>query len=148
MTDATQLFLDLVRAETRLYNLVDDRISAAHGASIGQVQLLDIIARTENARVDDIAREIDIRAGTASKAVDRAEAAGLVRRAPNPDDRRSSLLSLTDAGTELLSAAMPTFEAAVQELTGSALSPAELSALAATLAKLRAALFAGQPPRP
>jgi len=148
MTDATQLFLDLVRAETRLYNLVDDRVSAAHGANMGQVQLLEIIARTQNARVDDIAREIDIRAGTASKAVDRSEAAGLVRRAPNPDDRRSSLLFLTDAGAELLSTAMPTFEAAVQELTGSALSPAELSAFAATVAKLRAALFASQPPQP
>jgi len=148
MTDATQLFLDLVRAETRLYNLVDDRISAAHGANIGQLQLLDIIARTKNARVDDIAREIDIRAGTASKAVDRSEAAGLVRRAPNPDDRRSSLLSLTDAGAELLAAATPTFDAAVRDLIGGALTPDEVTALAATVTKLRTALFASQPTRP
>jgi DNA-binding MarR family transcriptional regulator len=144
MTDGLgiQLFEDLVRAETRLYNLVDDRVRAAHGASVGQVQMLGIIARTENARVDDIVREVDIRAGTASKAVDRLEAAGWVRRTPNPEDRRSSWLSLTDAGEKLLSAARPTFEAAVQELTGGTLTTAELRGLSAALAKLRTALFA------
>lgn len=144
MTDGPgiRLFLDLVRAETRLYNLVDDRVRTAHGASLGQVNLLHLIARTENARVDDIVREIDIRAGTASKSVDRLEAAGWIRRTPNPHDRRSSLLTLTEAGLELLSAATPTFEDAVQEFTGSVLSPEELRTFAATAAKLRTALFA------
>ena len=142
MDSGIQLFLDLVAAETRLYNLVDDRVRAAHGASVGQVRVLGIIARTENARVDDIVREIDIRTGTASKVVDRLEAAGWVRRAPNPHDRRSSWLALTDTGAALLEAATPTFEAAVREFTAGALSDAELRTLAAGLAKLRAALFA------
>jgi DNA-binding MarR family transcriptional regulator len=141
--DAITLFQDLVRAEIRLYNLVDERLRAAHGASVGQVQLLGIIDRTENARVDDISRELDIRAGSASKAVDRLVASGWVRRASNPLDRRSSLLSLTDSGAELLAAATPTFEAAVSELTAGTLSSEELRALAATLARLRAALFNG-----
>jgi DNA-binding MarR family transcriptional regulator len=145
VTAGIQLFLDLVRAETRLYNLVDERVRAAHGLTLGQVRLLGIIDRAGNARVDDIAQEIDIRTGTASKAVDRVEAAGWVRRTPNPHDRRSSWLSLTDAGAEVLAAATPAFEAAVQEFTAGALDAAELRALAATLAKLRAALFDGQP---
>jgi DNA-binding MarR family transcriptional regulator len=101
---------------------------AAHGVTLGEVQLLGIIGRTGNARVDDIAREIDIRTGTASKAVDRVEAADWVRRTPNPHDRRSSWLSLTDAGGEVLAAATPAFEAAVQELTAGALDAAELRA--------------------
>lgn len=141
MDSGIRLFLDLVAAETRLYNLVDDRLSAAHDASIGQVQLLGIIARTEHARVDDIVREVDIRTGTASKAVDRLESAGLVRRVPNPHDRRSSWLTLTGSGTALLDAATPTLDAAVRELTAEALSGDELRALASALAKLRGALF-------
>ncbi|HEX3714704.1 MAG TPA: MarR family transcriptional regulator [Trebonia sp.] len=145
MAAGIQLFLDLVGAETRLYNLVDDRVRAAHGASIGQVQLLGIIARTEHARVDDIVREIDVRTGTASKAVDRLETAGWVRRTPNPHDRRSSWLTLTASGAALLEAATPTFEAAVHEFTAGVLSAAELRTLTAALAKLRAGLFAISP---
>lgn len=141
MESGIQLFLDLVAAETRLYNLVDDRVRATHGASVGQVQLLGIIARTKDARVDDIVREVDIRTGTASKAVDRLEAAGWVRRAPNPNDRRSSLLTLTDSGAALLKAATPTFEEAVHALTHNVLSTDELHALGSTLTKLRSALF-------
>jgi DNA-binding MarR family transcriptional regulator len=136
-----QLFNDLVRAETRLYNLVDERVRTAHGASLGQVQVLGIIGRTENARVDDISRVIDVRAGTASKTVDRLEQAGWVRRTANPHDRRSSWLELTDDGTALLREATPTFEAAVHELTAGALSADELRVLAATLTRLRTALF-------
>jgi DNA-binding MarR family transcriptional regulator len=139
--DPIQLFDDLVRAETRLYNLVDERVRAAHGASLGQVQLLGLIDRTENARVDDISREIDIRAGTASKSVDRLEQAGWLRRTANPHDRRSSWLELTDAGARLLREATPTFETAVRELTAGALSTGELRTLAATLTRLRATLF-------
>lgn len=139
--DPIRLFNDLVRAETRLYNLVDERVRAAHGASLGQVQLLGIIDRTENARVDDISREIDIRAGTASKSVDRLEQAGFMRRTANPHDRRSSWLELTEAGARLLREATPTFEAAVRELTTGALSAGELRTLAVTLARLRATLF-------
>lgn len=141
MESGIELFLDLVAAETRLYNLVDDRVRTAHGASVGQVQLLGIIARTKDARVEDIVREVDIRTGTASKAVDRLEAAGWVRRAPNPNDRRSSLLTLTDSGTALLKAATPTFEEAVHSLTDNALSADEIHGLASALTKLRAALF-------
>lgn len=141
MESGIRLFLDLVAAETRLYNLVDDRVRAAHGASVGQVQLLGIIARTKDARVDDIVREVDIRTGTASKAVDRLESAGWVRRAPNPNDRRSCLLTLTDSGAALLEAATPTFDEAVHALTDNALSADESHALASALAKLRAALF-------
>ncbi|HEY1702423.1 MAG TPA: MarR family transcriptional regulator [Trebonia sp.] len=139
--DPIQLFDDLVRAETRLYNRVDERVRAAHGASLGQVQLLGIIDRTENARVDDISREIDIRAGTASKSVDRLEQAGWIRRTANPHDRRSSWLELTGAGARLLREATPTFETAVRELTAGALSAGELRTLAVTLTRLRATLF-------
>ncbi|HVT71060.1 MAG TPA: MarR family winged helix-turn-helix transcriptional regulator [Trebonia sp.] len=139
--DPIQLFDDLVRAETRLYNLVDERVRTAHGATIGQVQTLGFIDRTENARVDDIGRYIDVRAGTASKIVDRLVAADWVRRTANPHDRRSSWLELTDAGARLLREATPTFETAVRGLTAGALSAGELRTLAATLSRLRATLF-------
>lgn len=86
-------------------------------------------------------REVDIRTGTASKAVDHLESAGWVRRAPNPDDRRSSLLTLADSGAALLDAATRTLEGAVHALTDDALSAGELHVLVSALTKPRAALF-------
>ena len=139
MTALTQLFVDLVRVETRLYNLVDDRLRRAHGVTLGQVLLMRIIERRGTCRVQDLAEEVDITVGATSKAVDRIEAAGWCRRAANPDDRRSSLLSLTDDGRSVVAAAAPTF---ADELSArlAGVTPEALDGLAATLAALRPAL--------
>ena len=46
----------------------------------------------------DLSAEFAIGIGSTSKVVDRREARGWVERRPNPADRRSSLLALTDDG--------------------------------------------------
>jgi DNA-binding MarR family transcriptional regulator len=73
----------------------------------------DLIAQTPECRVSDIVASMDIGVGTASKAVDRLEAAGLCRRASNPHDRRSSILALTSLGEHAYAAAGPTVDAAI-----------------------------------
>ena len=115
MTDLTSLFIDLVRAETRLYNRVDARLRADHDMPLGTWEFLQIIERRPDCRVQDIAQEIDITVGATSKAVDRIEARGWCRREANPGDRRSSLLVLTDAGRAALAAATPVVDAAIAE---------------------------------
>lgn len=132
MTDLTALFTDLVRAETRLYNRVDARLRAEHGITLGTLEFLRIIDGRPACRVQDIAAEVDITIGATSKGVDRLEARGWCRREANPDDRRSSLLVLTPAGREALSAATPTWQAALAEQTA-ALPAATLAELAAGL---------------
>jgi DNA-binding MarR family transcriptional regulator len=67
--------------------------------------VLRFIELTDDCRVGDIARELVITVGAASKSVDRLESSGWVVRLPNPRYRRSSLLELTDAGPALLAAA-------------------------------------------
>jgi DNA-binding MarR family transcriptional regulator len=140
VTPGIDFFDDLVRVEIAVYNQVDERIKAAHGVTVGTVNVLGLIARTENARVDDIVRSLEIRVGTASKIVDRYVADGWVERIPNPNDRRSSWLVLTTAGAKLLALASPTFEASVTEIASSALTQAEMARLHELLAKLRAGL--------
>ena len=135
----TPLFVDLVRVETRLYNLVDARLRREHGVTLGQVQTMQGIDRRGTCRVQDLAEEVDITVGAMSKAVDRIEAAGWCRRSANPDDRRSSLLSLTDAGRRVLAAAVPTFDDEVARQL-SAVSDRALDELAVTLAALRRTL--------
>ncbi|WP_022882603.1 MarR family winged helix-turn-helix transcriptional regulator [Gryllotalpicola ginsengisoli] len=133
-------FRVLVRAEILLYNEVDERIRSAHEVTVGTLEILDLLTRLEHPRVDDIVRELDLRVGTASKVVDRFAASGWVERVPNPHDRRSSWLVVTDAGRKLLAAAKPTFEASVDELAGSALTASELRTLRRLLGKLAAGL--------
>jgi DNA-binding MarR family transcriptional regulator len=54
---------------------------------------------------------------TLSAAIRRLERRGALRRLPNPEDGRSSLLELTPAGEETVTAAFPAFAAARARVT-------------------------------
>jgi DNA-binding MarR family transcriptional regulator len=131
------LFTDLVRLETRLYNVLDARLKAEHDLPLGQFEFLRVIAARGNARVYDLAHDIAITVGATSKAVDRLESAGRCRRTANPNDRRSSLVELTPEGQRVLAAAAPTVEAELNTWVGSVLPAANLEQLATMLSMLR-----------
>lgn len=137
MTDLTVLFTDLVRLETRLYNALDARLKAEHELPLGQFEFLRFISAHGTTRVFDLAREMAITVGATSKAVDRLESAGRIRRTANPSDRRSSLLELTPAGAGILAAATPTVEAELQIWVGSVLPASVLEQLGTSLSMLR-----------
>ncbi|MFD4349175.1 MarR family winged helix-turn-helix transcriptional regulator [Streptomyces coelicoflavus] len=147
MSHITPAFVDLVRVETRLYNAVSARLRDEQGVSIGQFEFLEIIDRVPGCRVLDIVGELAITVGAVSKAVDRLVAAGWCQRVAHPQDRRSSVLRLTDEGARRLAASRPVVESALVSLTAG-VSPEELSRVASTLATLRAALEAGSHGRP
>lgn len=71
--------------------------------------------------------------------LDRLEAAGLLRRRPDPADRRNRIVELTPGGQELLAACRASIRALEEEHVLTALDPEERAALRATLAKLVAA---------
>jgi DNA-binding MarR family transcriptional regulator len=139
VTDVTQVFNDLVRAETRLYNAVGERLRAVHDLSLGQYELLQIIDGHPDCRVLDIVRAVAITVGAASKAVDRLEGAGWCLRTAHPTDRRSSIVTLTPAGEAMLAAARPTFREAVAAILAAVPSDA-LASAAVGLEALRVAL--------
>jgi DNA-binding MarR family transcriptional regulator len=88
----------------------------------------------------DIVRDVAITVGAASKAVDRVEAAGWCQRSANPNDRRSSYLTLTEAGEQALAAATPTFAAEIADRVAGILSPEDLTRTGLLLAALRRTL--------
>jgi DNA-binding MarR family transcriptional regulator len=137
VTDLTSLFTDLVRLETRLYNVLDARLRAEHDLPLGQFEFMRFIAEHGTARVYDLAHETAITVGATSKAVDRLEAAGRCRRTTNPHDRRSSLVALTPAGEKLLAEAKPTVEAELGTWLGSVVPARSLEQLATILSMLR-----------
>jgi MarR family transcriptional regulator, multiple antibiotic resistance protein MarR len=134
------VFTDLVRAETRLYNAVAERLKAEAGLGAGAFELLRHVRDHPDARVADLAAAFAIGVGATSKIVDRLEKQGWTERRPNPANRRSSLIALTPAGESVVARAEPAWQAAIQEILGGAVTPAELAALARALAALRSDL--------
>lgn len=89
----------LVRYETDLWNHLDHQLDSAGGVSLATLFALRVVRRHNGqCRVQEVGTELGITVGAASKAVDRLVQAGLARRTPHPQDRRSSLIALTPAG--------------------------------------------------
>ena len=135
-----RLFSELVRLETELWDAVERRLRADHDLPLPQFEFMQVIARTPNCRVQDIAAELSITVGGTSKIVDRIEAAGHCARRANPDDRRSSIIELTPVGKRLLAKASVTFEDELRKRLGSALSHGSSVQFTKTLTRLRAAV--------
>jgi DNA-binding MarR family transcriptional regulator len=147
MTDLLDLFHQLIRFETELWNAIDARLRADFGLPLSRLEPMQVIARHPSCRVYDIAEELSITVGGTSKLVDRIEAAGYCVRRANPDDRRSSIIVLTTAGRRVLAKATKVFEDELQTRIGSAVPERSLHQFYSTLVKLRAANVAGQEAR-
>ncbi|MFT8636747.1 MAG: MarR family transcriptional regulator [Pseudoclavibacter sp.] len=75
-------------------------VGAAHGLSLTQMRTLGIL-RDRTLRASELARYLGLERSTLSGLIDRASARGLLRRRPDPDDRRAVRLELSDQGREL-----------------------------------------------
>jgi len=139
VADLVLLFSDLIRLETELWNAVDARLRAECGLPMSWFDTMQVIARRPGCRVQDIASDLAITVGGASKMVDRIEAAGYGRRRANPDDRRSSIVEVTPAGRRVQAKATKVLEDELAIRLGAALPQRSLEQFGATIRKLRAA---------
>lgn len=119
----------LVRYEIGLWTAVERELARRGLVSLTTLQALRVVSRhAGRARVQEVSTDIGITVGAASKLVDRLVNAGLARRCPNPGNRRSSLITLTDAGAGALesaaSAATVTIEQAIGDEDVAALTEA------------------------
>lgn len=73
--------------------------------------------------------------GAMTNRLDRLEEAGLIKRLPNPDDRRGILVRLTEQGIELMDKAYPAHLANEEQILGS-LTKTESETLTDLLRKL------------
>ena len=65
-------------------------------------------------RVNELAREVVLSPTAMSRFVDRVEAAGCVRREPDPADRRALQIAITDEGVALLRRMWPVYEQGIE----------------------------------
>ncbi|MGW7004021.1 MarR family winged helix-turn-helix transcriptional regulator [Streptomyces sp. NPDC054933] len=137
--DLRRIFDDLVRFETELWDGIDARLRRDADLPLGSFNVMLVVERTANCRVNDIAAALSITIGGASQAVDRLEKRGLCTRQPNPSDRRSSIVQLTPAGQELTAAVGLIFDEEIAARLAGPLTDAQLGHLATALTALRAA---------
>jgi DNA-binding MarR family transcriptional regulator len=139
MVDLKLVFHELVKVQIELWDAIDARLRSECDLQLTWFEVMRLLARLPEARVQDIAAEFSITVGGTSKVVDRLEAAGLCRRRPNPADRRSSVIELTAKGRRLLGKATVVFEDELQVRLGDVLPERSLEQLRQTLTTLRRA---------
>lgn len=138
MSKIEPLVICFGRASLRLRRLLDKRMMR-QGASLARTKLLMYLDVEGPARSADIADFFTLSPRTVTEAIDGLERAGMVRRDPDPDDRRAKRISITPAGREAIAATEPIRLDLIGRIFG-ALDEDERRQLAALLDKLTAAL--------
>ena len=137
MEDLHQIFNDLIRLETEVWDAVERRLRTEFQLPLSWFEPMQVIRRVERCRASDIARELSITEGGTSKLVARIEAAGYCEREADPDDRRASFISLTAAGEQVLQAASLSYADELELCFHRTVPDAELRQFASTLAMLQ-----------
>jgi DNA-binding MarR family transcriptional regulator len=137
MPDLKSFFHELVYYQVELWDAVDARLQEECGLPLTWFEIMDLLKRLPDARVQDIAAAFSISVGGTSKVVDKLEAGGYCGRRPNPADRRSSVIELTDKGRASLERAAAVFDRELAARIGSVVSEQELDRVLETLAALR-----------
>jgi DNA-binding MarR family transcriptional regulator len=113
--------------------------------SPSQARALGVLAHHDEARLSELADHLHIAARSATEVVDGLEAKGLVRRRPDPQDRRATLVEPTERGAEL-NAAIRTARGSQAERLFDQLSATDRAHLARILRKLSAEPSSGSKP--
>lgn len=80
------------------------------GLTLGDFDMLATLRRRavgDPIKIKDLQQSLMLSSGGTTKRLDRLESAGLIGRHPDPDDRRGTLIALTERGLELIDEAVP-----------------------------------------
>jgi MarR family multiple antibiotic resistance transcriptional regulator len=137
--DALRFFDLVVQHEMTLWGSVEAAVHRAVGVRLGSFQgLRSLAGHPGGGRVQDIADDLGITAGAASKVVARLVAVGYVDRAPSPDDARSSTLTVTGPGQDALRLGLGAMRSALHAHTADRVDDRQLSRLIHDLGTLTA----------
>jgi MarR family transcriptional regulator, 2-MHQ and catechol-resistance regulon repressor len=125
-----------------IYILLDDgdrEVLETTGLTPLEFAVLQRLHSDQGRRLTDIGAELLCVKSTITRLVDRLEADGLVRRTPDPDDRRAQRLLLTTRGVDVREQAILLHSTAVERRMA-VLDQAEQQQLRVLLEKLRSGL--------
>lgn len=129
----------LLRAVAKAYKAINAELARRlepHGVHPGQDYLLEHLWRKDGQPIGVLAERIGSEVPTLVRTVTRMEAAGLVRRDPDPADRRRVIVRLTRRGRRLESV-VPAILAEVTELATVGMTESERADLVRLLGEVR-----------
>jgi len=135
--DAWTRFL---RAHASVTRALEPELASEHGLTLSDFDVLVQLAQAPGRRLRpvEVARAVLLTRSGVTRLVHGLERAGLVERVPSPDDGRSSLVHLTEAGRDVLRRASRTHLAGVRERFAERFDEDELRTLSDLLGRLGA----------
>jgi DNA-binding MarR family transcriptional regulator len=136
-----QAWFSFLQAHDAATESLDADLRARTGLPLADYEVLLHLGRAPEGRrrMADLASSVLLTASGTTRAVDRLEHDGLVRRSPDPTDGRATLVSLTAAGRRRFRAAAPVHLAGVRARFLDAITKREAEALRAVAVKVLAA---------
>ncbi|GIG68270.1 MarR family winged helix-turn-helix transcriptional regulator [Phytomonospora endophytica] len=137
-----------IRTSQRLEQRLDRDLKSGHDLSHTQYEILVRLAdpgtATGNVRMSDLAADLVTAKSAATYQIGQLVERGLVARVKCAEDARTTYVTLTDAGRELLGRAAPDHLGRVRELFLDGLSAAELEMLTDALDRTCARIIAAR----
>lgn len=133
-----QTFVTLLRAHAAVTRRLNAQLSADHGLTINDFEVLLRLARAPDRRLRrvDLAEEVVLTASGITRLLDGLERSGFVERASCDADRRVVYAVLTESGLAKLREAARSHSAQIEELFGDRFDEGELEKMTALLSRL------------
>jgi DNA-binding MarR family transcriptional regulator len=137
-TSCVQAFVALLRAHAASTRRLNAQLTAEHGLTINDFEVLLRLARAPDRRMRrvDLAQQVLLTASGVTRLLDGLERSGLVERDSCDTDRRVVYAVLTDAGLQKIDAASASHFAQVDEMFGAHFEESDLEQLSSLLARL------------
>ncbi len=137
-TNCVQAFVGLLRAHAATTRRLSAQLTADHGLTISDFEVLLRLARAPDRRMRrvDLAEQVVLTASGVTRLLDGLEKSGLVERDSCATDRRVVYAVLTDDGLEKVRAAAETHFAQIEELFEARFDRAEVEQLGSLLERL------------
>ncbi|MEW1990068.1 MarR family transcriptional regulator [Brevibacterium casei] len=138
-TDGMNTVISVMRIHQLFLAMVDSALKP-FALTFSRYEVLTLLSftRAGTLPMSKISARLQVHATSTTNSVDRLEKAGLVRRRSHPDDRRTTLVDLTEAGREL--AARATSALNDEVFTSPAFAGTDLGELLPHLEALRTSL--------
>jgi DNA-binding MarR family transcriptional regulator len=136
-----QAWYTFLQAHRAVTESLDVELRGRTGLPLADYEVLLFLTRAPGGalRMADLADRVLLSPSGTTRAADRLERDGLVRRAPDPDDGRATLISLTPTGRRRFRAAAPVHLQGVRARFLDAITTREAEALRTMSAKVLAA---------
>lgn len=137
-----RLWLRLLTCTTLIESTVRQRLRTQFDVTLPRFDLMAQLDRNpQGLTMGELSRRMMVSAGNVTGLADRMQKEGLVTRSPHPDDRRTMLIRLTEAGRGSFARMARAHEDWIAELL-SDLAPADLDRMMDLLARTKASVHA------